>query len=362
MVQSLFLIALASCYQQASSITDIGSTPYHIIRPVLKRINAKQLSLLEENSPEITPASDEIWASLIEKDFSDRPLGGRPNVLLTSGEMPNRERYLQYCQDRERFLEGSADRLRRLTEKFQREKTRNSIVPIKGIIAEPIVRRRTFTGPRPVRPALKYSSNSIMGKARRDVQHRLLMFGKQPVRDPYAAFQTLQTATQKPPSPNRVSQQKTLQRPPPILTQSSSVQKSVSQTNILPSQTNPLRPGQTNPLRSGQGIYLIPISPPKVSAPTKIIRSTSCDSYKPVGEIGESTETLESTAKREMRKRKPQSPLLDSRRKQIKPRRYGSPPSRPIGSKNDGVDRQNKDGSLADSPKRPKAIRSSIFS
>lgn len=178
MVRSLFDIALHTCIQQAARISDVGNTPYHLVRPILKRLNAKQLATLEENSPSVTPESDELWLLLLEKDFPDRPLHAGLKARLLAGEktMANKSLYNQYCDEREKFRATSAQRLRRMTEKIQKEKSKNSITPIKGIIREPIRRRvqhSRFGGA----PAPRFDTKSILGKARRDMQHRLLMFG-----------------------------------------------------------------------------------------------------------------------------------------------------------------------------------------
>lgn len=330
MVQSLFLIALASCYQQAGAITDVGSTPYHLIQPVLKRLNAKQLALLEENSPTLTPESDELWSSLIEKDFADRPLGGRRNILgHGNSQMPNRDLYMQYAQDRERFLESSAHRLRRITEKLQKEKSKNSIVPIHGIIAEPVMRRRTFMGPRPVKPASKYSNNSIMGKAYKDVQHRLLMFGGSKPSDPFSVFQNARST-----APNAF-----VKRP----------FNPVAKIDMQRPYTHSL----------GLGIYLAP-NPTETTAAHSTIRKSKdfCETPRESQPAGDSQHTPYT---RETRKRKPQSPLLDSRRRPQRPKRMGLPPNRKHVMYSEGVDHQNKGKSLVDSSSCLKAIKSSIF-
>lgn len=338
MVQSLFLIALASCYQQAGAITDVGSTPYHLIQPVLKRLNAKQLALLEENSPSLTPESDELWAILTEKDFADRPLGGRLKILgQGNSEMPNKDLYMQYAQDRERFLESSAHRLRRITEKLQREKSKNSIVPIQGIIAEPVMRRRTFMGPRPVKPASKYSNNSIMGKAYKDVQNRLLMFGSSKPSDTYSVFQNARTPAPRAAMP---SQKYLVPKPP----------NSGMKNNVQRPWTLPL----------GQGIFLVPVPPEVSTAPTTMNRTCSKDRIQTLRESRAVCDAQEAPQIRDSRKRKPQSPLLDSRRRPQRPRRMGLLPNRTSLTNHEGVDHQNEAKSLVDSSYL-KTIKSSIF-
>ena len=50
-------------------IEDVGEAPYHVVRPVLLKVgNAKQLRLIEEKSPQICGADEEVWRSLIKRD------------------------------------------------------------------------------------------------------------------------------------------------------------------------------------------------------------------------------------------------------------------------------------------------------
>ena len=290
MVQSLLLIALISCFQQAGSITDVGCTPYHLIQPVLKRLNARQLATLEEKSPDLTPDTDEVWASLVEKDFPDRPPATKRTLMTSTSEMPNRGLYMQYAHEREQFLESAAQSLRRNTQKLQREKSKNSIVPLHGIIAEPLL-RRTFTAPRPARPASKYSNNSIMGKAMKDVKSRLLMFGGLKVKhEPCAAFQT-----------NRPS------NPMPPQTQIQSIQKS------------PLVPNFRNSTLRPWAILQSPLVrlPPTSSSPAP--KSGARQDFNAPKQNTRFIDPSDVTLMREIRKRKPQSPLLAPRRKQQRP-------------------------------------------
>lgn len=177
MVQSLYDIALWKCIQLASRITDVGDIPYHLVKPVLKRLNAKQLISVEENSPAIKIDSDELWGGLIERDFPDRPALSKRLAAGDAEKMPNRTLYDRYTEERERLRASTAQRLRNLTQKLQKEKSKNSIVPIQGIMREPHVRRRTYGMPLAPPTYSKYGSKSIMGKAMKDVQHRQLMFG-----------------------------------------------------------------------------------------------------------------------------------------------------------------------------------------
>lgn len=201
MVLSLYDIALAKCLQLSARITDVGDIPYPLIKPVLRRFNAKQLCQVELNSPLLTPESDELWAQLIERDFPDRPQLKR-NLKLdgNDGEMPNKLLYKRYCDERELLRASSAQRLRKMTQKLQKEKLKNSIVPIQGIIREPVIRRHTSMGSLP-QVYLKYGKKSIMGKAMKDMQHRQLMFGKPQRKDPYEVFHNRKREVRVPAGP-----------------------------------------------------------------------------------------------------------------------------------------------------------------
>ncbi|KAI4093382.1 MAG: hypothetical protein LQ344_002970 [Seirophora lacunosa] len=67
---SLSQLTRRALVKNISMLTDIGDIPYAIIRPVLLKIeNPKQLQLLEEASPQLYGADEEIWISLIKRDI-----------------------------------------------------------------------------------------------------------------------------------------------------------------------------------------------------------------------------------------------------------------------------------------------------
>lgn len=144
--------------------------------------------VVEENSPAIKPESDELWAGLIERDFPDRPSHSKRNLIAGETEqMPNKTLYDQYTEEREQLRASTAERLRNLTQKLQKEKSKNSIVPIQGIMKEPTIRRIPAMSLAPAHYS-KYGSKSILGKAMKDMQHRQLMFRSTQKSDPFKAF------------------------------------------------------------------------------------------------------------------------------------------------------------------------------
>lgn len=194
MVALLKAIALNACVQLAGRISDVGLTPYSLIKPVLKRMNLKQLATVEDNLPTITPESDEVWGMFIEKDFPDRPVPGfRQDLVVGETDMPNKALYLRYMEERDTFRATLAQRLRKMTERLQKEKSKNSITPIPSIIRNTPI-RRNYLGrsgqTRNYNTDPKFSSKTILGKAMRDMQLRKLMFGLliKPTYDMYSEF------------------------------------------------------------------------------------------------------------------------------------------------------------------------------
>lgn len=210
-VLSLVEIATKKCIQHVAKLEDVGATPFHLLIPVLRRMNAKQLGQIEDLSPQITPDSDELWTNLVSKDFPDRPIlansiraskvkSTRANVVVPAGrtlqfcDMPMKSLYFKYSDERESFRQDSAERLRKITQKLKKEKSANSIVSVPELLRDPTVRRRRFDGGSGYsRTEASYGpKNSILNKARKEIRNRSLMFPNyaQKVKkyDPYEAF------------------------------------------------------------------------------------------------------------------------------------------------------------------------------
>ncbi|KAI1486958.1 RNA polymerase II transcription factor SIII subunit A-domain-containing protein [Biscogniauxia mediterranea] len=70
MVKSLLQLCTAVCIKNIKEITDVGSTPYSVLRPILLKVdNARQLRQLEVNSPHLEGDDAECWIRLIARDF-----------------------------------------------------------------------------------------------------------------------------------------------------------------------------------------------------------------------------------------------------------------------------------------------------
>lgn len=209
-VLSLVEIATNKCIQHVAKLEDVGATPFHLLVPVLRKMNAKQLGQIEELSPQITPESDELWINLVSKEFPDRPIlanntgtsnsrSKRSNVVAAAAsgrpllfcDMPMKSLYFKYSDERESFREDSAERLRKITQRLKKEKSANSIVSVPELLRDPTVRRQRYDGGSAYTPSYG-PKNSILNKARKEIRNRSLMFPNyaQKVKkyDPYDAF------------------------------------------------------------------------------------------------------------------------------------------------------------------------------
>ncbi|KAH6660356.1 RNA polymerase II transcription factor SIII subunit A-domain-containing protein [Truncatella angustata] len=70
-VKSLADLCTAVCIKNIREIQDVGGLPYHIVRPILMRLDsAAQLRAIEEASPHIALDNEECWQRLIRKNFA----------------------------------------------------------------------------------------------------------------------------------------------------------------------------------------------------------------------------------------------------------------------------------------------------
>ncbi|KGR23435.1 hypothetical protein MGI_00365 [Candida albicans P75016] len=196
---SLVDISLLTIKKHIHSITDIGTTPYHLLEPILQQIPAKQLNELELNCSQLLPYSDKLWMKLILKDFPDRPPPPPPSAATSpiklnqkhgggSGgicglDMPYKSLYYKYCQDRDEFRKDSAKRLRHANKSLERQKSKNKIVAIDEVLRDPTIKSRRFYDlPAYTNNRKSYgmmgNKNSILQKAKRDtIVNRTLIFG-----------------------------------------------------------------------------------------------------------------------------------------------------------------------------------------
>lgn len=206
-VPSLVELASNKCIQNVAKLHDLGITPFHLLRRILGRMNAKQLAHVEELNPHVMPHTDVLWPALIEREFPDRPLylqrrrtpqqqlkGTLEASLAIHSSMPNKALYFRYNDERESFRDDSAKRLRRITERLKKEKSAKSIVAVPQLLRDPTVRRRAAVAGgssswRTGGGTPSYKRNTILDRARHDLRKRPQTFpGKIKPYDPYAAF------------------------------------------------------------------------------------------------------------------------------------------------------------------------------
>lgn len=168
-VQRLSELAAQKCVQNVALLEDVGDTPFHILRPILSRMSARQLDAIELKSRQIIPHSDELWPQLVARDFPNRPESSR---MLVDSDMPNKKLYFKYLHEREALQRDLAQRLRSMTARLRQEKSANAITPVKHLLRDPTIRRRPVARP----TSAPLSSLSILQRARRETseRHRLL--------------------------------------------------------------------------------------------------------------------------------------------------------------------------------------------
>lgn len=222
-------ISIRKCIRHSTSIQSVGDLPYHMVKPILQRLPARQLDIVEQNSHNVMPYSDELWIELIEKDFPSRPIKIRG---LSSSKMKYKSLYQKYNQEQENFRKDSTERLKKLTKMLEKKKTQNSVVQVEQVLRDPTVR---------VPSVSMGNRNSILNKARRELLNRPLMFRRdvvsnvRPVRPPVRPTPRSATSKRitKPLMPLAVRAQSV-----PPLTPS---MKLASQPNALKSPLNPMR-------------------------------------------------------------------------------------------------------------------------
>ncbi|OIW34448.1 hypothetical protein CONLIGDRAFT_675426 [Coniochaeta ligniaria NRRL 30616] len=106
---SLVDICIRKCIKHASMIHDLGDLPFHLAKPILRKIdNADQLREIELNSPHFTDETPEIWKKLIAKDF---PNWHKKNYAPKNPRSWYRV-YARYKQENAAELAAAADRLK----------------------------------------------------------------------------------------------------------------------------------------------------------------------------------------------------------------------------------------------------------
>lgn len=135
-ILSLTHIARLKCINNAHLINDIGTTPYHLIEPVLMKKTAKSLKQIESQSPQIIKDSEELWKNLVKRDFPDRPIN---QLNLTS-----RSLYDKYLVERDNQRKNAVGNLKLMTKKLNDMKNKNKVKSINKVLP-PMKRTRSVT-------------------------------------------------------------------------------------------------------------------------------------------------------------------------------------------------------------------------
>ncbi|ODQ63169.1 hypothetical protein NADFUDRAFT_53442 [Nadsonia fulvescens var. elongata DSM 6958] len=119
----------------ATSITDVGDTPFGLIEPLLRKVSASQLDEIERNSPHIRPYSETLWKTLVIRDFPDRPIPQLTTTsfssLAASGKKQSyRALYRRYYKDKETHLKKVHDRLKSGFETLRAERSAKTITTL----------------------------------------------------------------------------------------------------------------------------------------------------------------------------------------------------------------------------------------
>jgi RNA polymerase II transcription factor SIII (Elongin) subunit A len=118
--RSLYDQAKRQCMRYSHVIHDVGTAPFDLVAPILKKMSAKQLAEIENNSPQIKTHSEEVWKKLLERDFGDRSM---PTSKF-------RKTYIKYFKEKEAHLKDASVRLRESMERLKQEKAARTITSL----------------------------------------------------------------------------------------------------------------------------------------------------------------------------------------------------------------------------------------
>ncbi|KAI1756564.1 hypothetical protein F4782DRAFT_483090 [Xylaria castorea] len=123
MVKSLVELCTAVCLRNIKDITDMGSIPYSIARPIITKIdNAVQLRRIEVNSPHLEIETTECWKRLIARDF--------PILAANHNYVPRNPRlwhkiYAKYHREDAQAKENAREKLKNAFNKIEQAKDDN---------------------------------------------------------------------------------------------------------------------------------------------------------------------------------------------------------------------------------------------
>lgn len=157
-VPSLVSLCQSKCFQCCNLISDVGTAPYHLVEPILKRKSAKALKAIEDKSIQIRDNSNRIWTFMIQRDFSDRP--------ITQGGISGRKLYNNYEIQLSNQLVQVTSNLKQLQRQLSKKKSK-----VRQIPTLPITKRQ-----RNILPNKPVFKSNMLEKARLANKQRLRNF------------------------------------------------------------------------------------------------------------------------------------------------------------------------------------------
>lgn len=133
-ILSLTHLARLKCINNAHAINDIGTTPYHLIEPVLMKKTAKSLREMERRSPQIIKDSEMLWKSLLKRDFPDRPINQIAVQKGSKVNMSSRSLYDRYVKEREVQRENAVGNLKQITKNLNNLKNKHKVKAINRVL------------------------------------------------------------------------------------------------------------------------------------------------------------------------------------------------------------------------------------
>ncbi|KAL8692696.1 MAG: hypothetical protein Q9218_002317 [Villophora microphyllina] len=127
---SLTQLVRRTLIKHITLLTDIGGIPYDIIRPVLLKLeNPQQLKILEDASPQLCGADEEIWISFIKRDIPD----WEKKILYPKNPKSWWKVYRKLLGDHEKEVEDLAAEMKAKFSRIKVEKDQHQIQRLEGI-------------------------------------------------------------------------------------------------------------------------------------------------------------------------------------------------------------------------------------
>ncbi|KAB5551312.1 RNA polymerase II transcription factor SIII subunit A-domain-containing protein [Coniochaeta sp. 2T2.1] len=143
---SLVDICIRKCIRHASMIHDLGDLPFHVAKPILRKLdNAEQLREIELNSPQYLDETQEIWKKLIARDF---PNWHKKNYVPKNPHSWWRV-YAKYKKENDAELAAAQDKLKNAFSKLKAHKEARTTgeIQTKDLSRLPKVKDNRVAGP-----------------------------------------------------------------------------------------------------------------------------------------------------------------------------------------------------------------------